>query len=136
MIDSTAAWNPIVFAFVFDHTELINHFKSRARLFDLKRCMQVPSLITVEDNISHSLPTDPKKGFQNFLTLLIENQSASLFALLDHFYYLVDFEDLIFMFSVLKYQKGDERYLILKDIIDSQAFKSIYMEEVRFSGFE
>ena len=118
MIDSTATWNPIVFAFVYDHPEVLNYFKLRARLYDIKRCMQVPSLITVEDS-GQVLPVDQKVGFRNFLTLLIENHSASLFTLLDTFYYLIEFEDLVFIFSIMKNLKGDERLLMLKDVFDS-----------------
>jgi len=42
-----------------------------------------------------------KTGFRNLLTLMIENQSSALFRLLDTFSYMVDFEDMVSIFSIL-----------------------------------
>jgi hypothetical protein len=38
-IDSTFFWNPVVFAYAFDHFEVLKYFEQRARLYDYKRCM-------------------------------------------------------------------------------------------------
>lgn len=124
MVDSTQSWNPVVFGFVFDHVALVDYVKKNSSEIDLVRCMQVDPLIKVDGQDWDS----SKQRFRNFLTLLVENQSASLFKLLDAFYFLIDYEDLVFIFSILPNLQSDDRLLMLKDVMDSQAFKSIYME--------
>ena len=45
IVDSTYHWNPIVFAYAFDHIEILKYFEPRSRLYDLARCMAVPDFI-------------------------------------------------------------------------------------------
>ena len=82
---------------MFDHVALVDYVKKKSSEIDLVRCMQVDPLINVDGQVWES----NKQRFRNFLTLLVENQSASLFKLLDAFYFLIDFEDLVFIFSIL-----------------------------------
>lgn len=92
-IDSTFYWNPIVFAYAFDHFEVLKYFESRHRAYDLQRCMKVP------DFISNGEVTTPT--FRNFLRLLIENHCQSISILLNSHYQLISFEDFIYIFTLI-----------------------------------
>lgn len=45
-IDSTFYWNPIVFAYAFDHHEVFNYFYTRQKLYDMERCMKVSEFVS------------------------------------------------------------------------------------------
>ena len=80
----------------------------------------------------------PEK-FQNFLSLLIENNSKSIASLLDKFYEIINFEHLQFIFEQLARlsQPDCSQYKIdiIEQIINSRAFKTIFYDSVKSSGF-
>ena len=39
LISSTTGWNPMVFAFLFDHNELVEYFVANEHDFDVRQCM-------------------------------------------------------------------------------------------------
>ena len=69
-IDSTFYWNPIVFAYAFDHFEVLKYLEPRNRVYDMSRCMKIPEFVF---NGEITEPT-----FHNFLKLLIENHCKSI----------------------------------------------------------
>lgn len=86
IIHSTATWNPFVFAFVYDHFIVINYFIKNRNKFNLRKCFSVDSVYSI-DKSDHQMDyfeamqprqVDESKYLQNFLTLLLENNSKSL----------------------------------------------------------
>mmetsp|Transcript_1954 Transcript_1954/g.3394 ORF Transcript_1954/g.3394 Transcript_1954/m.3394 type:complete len:346 (+) Transcript_1954:397-1434(+) len=155
MIDSTASWNPLIFAFVCDYFDVVNYVRIREDIFDLRRCLRVKHLNAPTKRDATGKVTEDfgdkeagldqyeieQQEFRNFLTLIIENGSMSLFVLLDYFYNMITFEDLIHIVSVLLSLPITKECLnikgqVLKMILDSQAFKSLYFERVKHTGYE
>ena len=91
-ISSTITWNPVVFAFLFDHQEVIKFLQQHQNTYDFRRLFQVHDFFSLDDD---DQTYDEKQGLRNFLSLLIENFSTSLYVVLDTFYYLIDFDDLV-----------------------------------------
>jgi hypothetical protein len=111
IIDSTYHWNPIVFAYAFDHIEILKYFEPRARLYDMKRCMAVPEFVENDE--------EPRNNFRNFLRLLIENHCASIQMLLNSHYDMISYEDIIFIFSCIGTLKSDQKVLTMHDVMES-----------------
>ena len=95
-ISSTATWNPVVFAFLFDHQDVIEFLRQHQNTYDFARLFQVHDFFSCDDD---DQTYDQKQGLRNFLSLLIENFSTSLYVVLDAFYYLIDFDDLVYVLA-------------------------------------
>ena len=50
IIDSTASWNPFVFAFVYDHIEVLKYLIDKRHCFNLRLCFQVDEIYSLKDD--------------------------------------------------------------------------------------
>lgn len=50
-VTSTASWNPFVFAFVYDHTDVVKYLIDKRHQFNLKLCFQVDSIYDLNEEI-------------------------------------------------------------------------------------
>ena len=145
-VNSTYWWNPLVYAFVFDHLDIVRFFESQQGNYDFRSLFSVGNPFShtqcegSDDGNEQDLELLQREGFHNFLTLLIENFSVSLFVLLDSFYYLIGKEEIIHIISTIASIEtpGNSARVqqVLVDVFDSQAFKSIFQIEVHSSGYE
>ena len=116
LVSCTRGWNPLVYAFLFDHVEICTYVVEHSSSFDLRQCFQVMDYFSLADGKRHQhveedmvyeqqrrsanlhYPYDYERHYRrNFLGLLIHNKSGSLQLVLNEFYFLWDLEDVIFM---------------------------------------
>lgn len=162
LVSCSRGWNPLVYAFVFDHIEICNFVSENPNMFDLRQCFMVLDYFSLDHGHDHQghveqdmmfeqqrrssnlyHPDDYEKYYRrNFLSLLINNKSGTLALLLNEFYFLWDLDDVIFMIGEVVGIAGDtatlaeHRVLVIEDIINSQCFKSLYCQHVHSTGHE
>ena len=51
LIRSTASWNPFVYAFVYDHQEVLKYLVEKRHHFNLRLCFQVDQVYDLKEQV-------------------------------------------------------------------------------------